>query len=376
MNRLPRRSLLAIVMQLATAAGGAAVARPAPVASGQLGLAVPLHELVDSFGGDMSATFAQYARLGVRWVRTDFWWNQVQPAANGGYAFSALDRVVTNANRHGIKIVAELQGLPQWVSGTGGVASAANKSAYVSFAAAAARHFRGKVRYWEIWNEPNLQGFWGAQPDAADYTRLLKAAYTAIKAVDPDTVVITGGLSPAPETAGDHVGAVEFFKQMYANGAHGFFDAVGFHPYSWPLMPGDPASWNGFRIMRTDIRDTMVANGDGAKRVWITEFGAPTNGSRAVTERQQAANLEQASEFAHATPWAGPLFWYTYQDRGGSTADTENWFGLVGPKGEHKLSYRAYRDIAGDRLKAGRSGKAETRDGEASSRSRPTDPGL
>jgi Ca2+-binding RTX toxin-like protein len=56
--------------------------------------------------------------------------------------------------------------------------------------------------------------------------------------------------------------------------------------------------------------------------------------------------IQQATDMAHSYSWTGPLMWYSYQDRGGSTSDTENWFGLVGPNGEHKQAYATYQNIA------------------------------
>jgi len=49
---------------------------------------------------------------------------------------------------------------------------------------------------------------------------------------------------------------------------------------------------------------------------------------------------------AHNYSWAGPIMWYSYKDRGDSTSDTEDWFGLVGPNGEHKMAYDTYQNIA------------------------------
>ncbi|MFD0462849.1 family 1 glycosylhydrolase [Microvirga aerilata] len=315
--------------------------------SGQLGLATPLGELLGRSDADMNAEFADYAELGVAWVRTDFWWDLVQSGGPNSYNWSELDRMVAAANKYNIKVVATLHGTPDWIDSSGGMRADANILAYANFAKAAAEHFAGKVQHWQIWNEPNLRLYWHVQPDASDYTKTLKAANTAIKGADPSAFVISGGLSPAPETAGDHVGAVAFLDQMYANGARGSFDAVGYHPYSWPLMPDDSAPWNGWEMMETGIRQTMIANGDANTPVWMTEMGGPTSGrTNAISQQRQADTIQQSYDLATGYSWAGPIMWYTYQDRGGSTSNAENWFGLVGPNGERKAAYAAYQNIA------------------------------
>ena len=58
-------------------------------------------------------------------------------------------------------------------------------------------------------------------------------------------------------------------------GGGGSFDAVGHHPYSYPYDPSGGQSWNAF-TQTGYLYQIMVANGDGAKKVWGTESGAPT----------------------------------------------------------------------------------------------------
>src|SRR4051812_33227431 len=308
--------------------------------SGQLGVATPFGELLGSSYAEMNAEFADYAKLGVDWVRTDFWWGLAQPSANGGYNWTQIDKVVNAASAHGIKVVGLLNGGPAW--GGSGMSSTNDQQAFGKFAGAAAAHFGDKVNHWEILNEENMAGI-----TPANYTKTLQSAYTAIKAVDASDTVITGGTAAVPNTGNGLYGAVDYLKQMYADGAKGYFDAVGYHPYSYPLMPNDPAAWNGWQMMEDGMRQTMVANGDGGKQIWMTEFGAPTQGGGgAVSQSAQAQMIQQATDMAHSTSWSGPIMWYSYKDRGGSTTDTENWFGLVGPNGEHKAAYATYQNIA------------------------------
>lgn len=304
-------------------------------------MATPLWDLLGNSDAEMEAEFADYAALGVKWLRTDFWWHIAQPTKGGAYNWTTFDKVVSLAEKYGIEIIAELNGYPSnWVNGS--FASKKDQAAFGAFAAAAAAHFGHKVNYWEIFNEPNMQGI-----DAANYTAVLKLAYTAIKAVDAGDMVITGGLAPAPATTATVVGAVDYLKGIYAAGGEGYFDAVGYHPYSYPLLPSSSESWNGWQIMEDGIRSTMVKNGDADLQVWITEFGAPTAGSSAaVTETTQTMTLVQAVLQAQATSWVGPVLWYSYQDKGVAANDIESWFGLIGPDGAHKAIYDTYQALA------------------------------
>ena len=333
---------------------------------GRLGIAVPFGELVGSSTAEMNAEFADYVSMGVDWIRTDFWWDLAQPRAGGGYDWTLIDRVVDTAARHGIEVIGELNGMPYWTGRN--MDSRANQQAYGEFAAAAAAHFGDRVDHWEIFNEQNNAGI-----SPASYTKMLKAAHGAIKAVDADDVVITGGLAATPSSGGGLWGSVDYLEAMYANGAKGHFDAVGYHPYTYPLLPENPAHWNGWQIMEDGIRGTMVAHGDADLKIWMTELGAPTaGGGNAISQAAQAQIIEQAVDLAGDYSWAGPIMWYSYQDRGGSRGDTENWFR---PRRAKRRAQRSLPHLQGDRHgAAGRERSGSRGDGHSAQgrRDRPT----
>lgn len=299
--------------------------------------------IVGASDAEMNAEFEDYANLGVRWLRVDVWWSLVQPTKDGSFNWTKIDKVVAVAASHGIQIVGVLNSTSNnaqsWTDST--FAAAATQTGFASFAKAAAAHFGSSINHWEILNEPNMHGI-----APASYARLLKQAYTAIHSVSNGDTVITGGLAAAPSTSASVVGAVDYLKGIYAAGAGGYFDAVGYHPYSWPLMPSDSKVWNGWQIMEDGIRGTMIANGDADLQVWMTEFGAPTAGSdKAVSQKAQAAMLSEAYALAQTEKWAGPLMWFTYED-GEIPGSQANWFGLLDSSGNHKASYAAYQSLA------------------------------
>jgi hypothetical protein len=101
----------------------------------------------------------------------------------------------------------------------------------------------------------------------------------------------------------------------------------------------------------------MIANGDSAKQIWITEFGAPTNGPGAlatptnynfganpdhVDETLQASMVTEAVTQYKATPWLGSFFWYSYKDQGTDPNTNENFFGLLLYDGSKKPAYYAF----------------------------------
>ena len=135
--------------------------------------------------------------------------------------------------------------------------------------------------YFEIWNEPNISEFWSPAPDPAAYTADLKAAYTAIKAVTPSAMVITAGLAPAADSS-NTMDTVTFVQDMYADGAQGYFDGIGDHPYTYPFAPDNALLGSAWSEMDADQPVAAQPHDRArrlAKKIWITEYGAPTSGT-------------------------------------------------------------------------------------------------
>jgi hypothetical protein len=242
---------------------------------------------------------------------------------------------------------------PAWArpAGTNSHVPPTDNANYARFASAAATRYSAKgVHTWELWNEPNLSNFWQPKPDAAAYTALLKAGYAAIKAVDPSSTVLSAGLSPAVDAAdGSQISPVTYMKAIYAAGGKGSFDAAAIHPYSYPAQPLDPntSSWNTFYRMPL-VHDVMTANGDGAKQLWATEYGAPTGTSSvAVSEATQALMVTNAYAAIQQWSWAGPLLWYSMRDAGTDLTYSEHNFGLIRYDFSAKSALAAFKTAMG-----------------------------
>ncbi|KYG64804.1 hypothetical protein AZI86_11405 [Bdellovibrio bacteriovorus] len=138
--------------------------------------------------------------IGAQMVRLDVAWAVVEKSV-GVYDFSNLDRSFLPMRAKGLKLMLILDyGHPThtgaWNAPPKTAAQLAKWSAYVT---AVAEHYHGDDIMYEVWNEPNLSGYWGGSPSAAEYVAVLDAATAAIRAVRPEAYIITGGLSPAGE---------------------------------------------------------------------------------------------------------------------------------------------------------------------------------
>ena len=279
--------------------------------------------------------------LHITWIRLDANWEYVQYAGPTSFDWSQYDQLVGAIRSAGMGIDFIIDGTASWASASGNLWAQPSSSAQFATWAAdvASRYGSGGSTQYEIWNEPNLVGTWYPAPNPAAYTADLIAAYKAIKAVQPTESVISGGLAPTTTDSQGDINAITFLQDMYADGAKGYFDAVGYHPYSVSALPDTFESWSGWSQMSAtnpSIRSVMTANGDSAKQVWITEVGWPTNtesntGVSALTA--QSDEVSQVEAFAAANSWVGPIYWYTYQD------DSTGPWGLITASGAHKPAY-------------------------------------
>jgi polysaccharide biosynthesis protein PslG len=292
---------------------------------------------------------------GTHWVRAVIPWSQVQHDQDGEENWLMVDRLVNMVLADGMELDAIIDGPPLWAyDNPPPVANCVDTpsfdvSAYAAFAAEVAQRYgSARIPVIELENAPNLPGATNAWKtvNACAYTRLMQQSYTAIKAVDPAITVLTGGLGAQNNPHGGIAGET-YFKQMYSFGVQGSFDAVSWHPYSYPCFPSmscpKARPW-----YRTDVvRQAMVDNGDAGKLIWATEFGAPTDGSATdghVDENNQAAMMVNAMKNWMTFSFAGPLFIFEFRDTGGSTQQKSNWFGLISHDSKHrKLSYYTFK---------------------------------
>jgi polysaccharide biosynthesis protein PslG len=302
---------------------------------------------------DLGRRLDDLDRLGVTWLRLPVDWATIQAGGSRTYRWGLHDRVLREARRRGIRVVGVLLYTPRWAQPTSLAPNFLNAPARPAdlavFAGRVARRYRAiGVHHWEIWNEPNHESWWLPRADAGGYTRALRAASRAIRRADPRAVVISGGLAPWHLEDGPNQRPADFLQSMYRHGAKPWMDAVGVHPYSFPARPGGRQAWNGWRQMvapASAVRRVMIANDDRDTPLWATEFGVPTMGPGAVSERAVADMLTSAYALWTSYPRDGPLFWFTYRDDPGDASYGGRW-GLVRRDLSRKPSYFAYRAAA------------------------------
>lgn len=293
--------------------------------------------LASRYGGlpSLDSAVNALADSGTGWAREDFQWQVIQPAPNQ-FSWDVIDRVVDALRTKGINILGVLSGpTPGWAAtGTNNTFAAPDPQRFAAFAQAVADHFKGRVRYWQIWNEPENALYWQPSPDAGAYATLLKTVYPAIKSANPDAQILLGGVVPTH---------LDYLRGIYLNDAWSSFDILGLHPYV------DPKSPEQGQIGTGDVSAVKALAGDlGQKPIWATELGWATGpvgrDSTGVDEQSQANYLVRGMALLRAAG-VDKVIWYSFKD------DSNGPYGLVragsdpGDYSQRKPAFDAFRAL-------------------------------
>jgi hypothetical protein len=305
---------------------------------------------------------------GFTWVKQQVGWREVEGMAKGHYDWYFTDRIVADAEQLGLDLLFRLDRQPLWAlpphrSGRGPVE---NPQDFGDFCFAIADRYRGRVRAYQVWNEPNLAREWQNQvPDPAGYVKLLRACYVGIKSADPAALVISAGLSPTGTGLPDAIPDIEYLIAMYEAGAAPYFDLLGVHapgfgypPETSPDEVAENHDGHRFFCFRhvEDAREVMVRYGDSDKQAAVLEMGWTTDQVHpgyawfAVTEEQKADYLVRAFRYAqeHWSPWVGLMTVISIADPRWTEEDEQYWWAVTDPAWPEtsvRLSYQALHDM-------------------------------
>lgn len=201
-------------------------------------------------------------------------------AADGGIAWEHPDLVVNHAHAQGLDVIARIGLTPDWARPPETPLNYLDETAYehfATFAAAFAQRYQGKVTHIIIGNEPNLSFEWGyRQTTPDDYVQLLTAVYPAIKAVNPDIIVLGGALAPTIEPEGSPWGLNDliYLEGIYEAGGAAYFDGLAVHTYGFKFPPDSEPAPDLLNFRRVELlREIMVKYGDEESKIFITEAG-------------------------------------------------------------------------------------------------------
>ncbi|WP_199027620.1 cellulase family glycosylhydrolase [Ralstonia sp. ASV6] len=275
--------------------------------------------------------------------RTSLPWNELEKR-KGEYAISApLGRVVE---------------MIEWASATGRqpllllgygnnlyepgglVTTDAAREGFTHYASWVARRMKGKVRYYEIWNEWNIGFGSTTKPrtvgSVEDYAKLVSVTAQAIRAADPQAIILAGGATNSD---------TRWFEAFARTGAADAVDGISIHPYNYgkPLWGHSPEA----AIAWVDEIHRLMLDAHGKPiDMYVTEMGWPTHRG-GYTEADAADYLQRFMALAKARPYMKGVWWYDLIDDGDDPTNREHRFGLFGRDGRAKPTARRYEECCG-----------------------------
>ena len=235
-------------------------------------------------------------------------WADMSPAL-GHYNWSALDARVAAALANTADIVYTLGGrTPQWASarpdafspyGPGQCVEPKSDQVWQDWIRTIATRYKGKIKLWEVWNEPDIADFYCGTPDKL--VDLARQAYVVLKQVDPANRVLSPGFSGYQGPG--------YLDYYLAQGGGQYADILSYHFYI--EKPEDNAQWR-----MANIQSTIRRYGAQNKPLWNTEQGWIEFPPTPIIQATGAAYVARS----HLLNWAygiGRYYYYTW-DNGGN----------------------------------------------------------
>ena len=323
-----------------------------------LGVTVALEQYEDSI--ERQEALRRLSEAGFGWVRQRVDWGRTEPRP-GAFRWTWSDQVLADIAAAGLEPVVVLDGSPPWARGSVDrtvededqatntarlaqqrqqLAPPAATQTYAAFASAFADRYKDSVRYYQIWNEPNIAPNWGNRHiDPVGYARLLKAAAVAVRAADPDAVILAAALAPTRDRGHTAIDEGYFLQRLYAAGAAPYFDVVLMQPFGFGTGPDDSRSRADVLNFRRAawLRRVMVAAGDEQTPIWAVRFGWNRNTQarwHTVSAANQARFTQEAIRYARANwTWLTAMGWPV--DRPHAPLSDPLWgFALVNVEGQ------------------------------------------
>jgi hypothetical protein len=296
--------------------------------------------------------FAIAHRLGERYLRCAFSWDAIEPEP-GRYNWRFWDALVALAAKNHLELLPYVAYTPKW-------AARAPKNywrqpprdpqLYARFMYTIALRYRGRIRSWEIWNEPDNRDYWTGTAD--EFAPLAIAAAKSIREADPAAVLVLGGMAYGPGPF--------YRKLMRRYHIDDYVDVIAMHAY--------PETWDTERAETVFQRwiptmQSLISRDHSCDALWINEMGyadyryAPNQASLygvsvfydyEHTRSYQAAMLFKFETMALASRDVSLAGWYRIDDFAPSDKrsgpdQVNNHLGLVDTGRNPKPDFAALR---------------------------------
>jgi hypothetical protein len=263
--------------------------------------------------------------------------------ADGVYDFTTLDRWISTAQANNADLIYTFGQTPAWASsnptlvcGNSNVplgscappsdlnsdGTGTNKH-WKDFVTALTIHAAGQIKYWEIWNEPTVPGYW--QGNNSQMIRMAQDAYTIIKSIDPSAVVTT----PTPSTGIN--GVANWMGPYLALGGGKYADIISFHGYSWKTTPGVWPIAEDIVPLIDNLKAVLVTYGQTDKPLWCTEGSWGNTTGNGFTDPDLRAAFLARHYLLQQSEGVARYYWFAWDNLGDGLWEYDT--GLMTPAG-------------------------------------------
>jgi polysaccharide biosynthesis protein PslG len=277
-------------------------------------------------------------QAGVGMTRQIISWDEVEPS-QGRFEFRKYDQILNLLDQNRIRTLGILAYTASWTQLDWN--DLPDTDLFLQYVRQVVRRYKSRVKYWEVWNEPDQKMYWKKQDASRSYVALLKRVHDVVKEEDPTAMVVLGSAN----TAGP-------IKEIYDAGAKNHFDIISLHPFMSPLKSD---ALHRIREIFDDVRKIQAGYQDLQTPIWFTELGCPgvvdPSTSKGWWEGKTPNLDEQAgwvrTIYNETLQWPGlqKIFWAFLQDSNHFHDDIDA-FGLVNRDFSRKPAFDAYQQLA------------------------------
>ncbi len=238
--------------------------------------------------------------LGVKYLRCAFSWNGIEHE-RGKYSWGFWDRLVTESERYGIKLIPYVAYTPEWAARSRiefWRQPPRTPELFAAFMEKIVARYHGRILSWELWNEPDLSEYWKGSPE--EFAELIRQGATAARRADPDIVVVLGGLSLGPSPF--------FVKLITKEHIAAYVDVIAQHAYpeSW-----DPERAETIFFQWTSQMRKLIEESGSRVDFWLNEIGYPDYRYRA-TNASKYGKTDVFYEYEHTARYQGVFLFKSF----------------------------------------------------------------
>lgn len=259
---------------------------------------------------------------GIRLWDTQTTWAQLNPTSSTFY-WNTLDQWLNQAELSNVDVLLTLGVTPRWGSSNPndficshgpGTCDAPNdlntdgsgtNEHWKNYVTAVATHVAGRVKYWEIWNEPQNNFYWNGT--FAQMVRLAADARQIILGIDPNAIILTPG-------TGLRYTATRWMANYFAAGGGQYADIIAVHGYVDGSCPNTLPNTSVIPSRVQALRSMLQTFGQAAKPLWVTEAGWGHTSWTCFSNQDQQAGFVAQMYLLYWSSGVQRFYWYQWDN--------------------------------------------------------------